>query len=390
MRPPALIGLFFALACATVCLAAAWAHAAEPYTPGFRTLGEWQAQPALRLDINVWYPSHRSARELSYVPWTIRAARNAKAAEGRFPLLLLSHATPGTRFSYHTVAAWLASCGFVVAAPTHAGDCMDNMDDLFTWNQLARRVADLSSTLDILLADKELSASIDPQRVGLLGYGAGATAALLMGGALPDCASAWPGYCARAGAGDAYCGPGVRGRIDALCATFPLTRSLADQRIKAIAAVSPGYGMLFGPDSFRWFYPPLLLVAADRERIDRAELHARPLARLLGSRARILELTEADTGALMSTCPPRVAAELPELCLSTPPETRAALHRRLNNALADFFLHYLGSNAHVPVIAPPPDLTPPAPDKAAQRTQAAEPAAKQQKRRGRQGRTARP
>ena len=349
-----------ALAAVLLLLPPCAGHAAEAYKPAFRTLGEALTEPPLRLDINVWYPGTRQPRELRYTPWTLYAARNGRPAEGRFPLLLLSHATPGTRFSYHDTAARLAARGFVVAAPAHAHDSMHNMDDLFTWPQLENRTKELSATIRILLEDKELAACIDPGRIGVLGFGTGAPAALRHGGALPDCAPG-SGYCARAGAGDAYCDPWVREKIDAMCAAFPLGRSPADPRIRAVAAVAPGYGMLFGPTSFRHFYPPLLLVVAGAEKLDRAELHAGSIARVPGLKATVLELPQADTGALMAPCPPRIASELPELCLSVTPETRAALAHRLDGALAEFFLRHLGSSAHVPVIPAPPDLTPPAP-----------------------------
>ena len=355
-----------------------YGRSAEAYKPAFRTLGELAGEPSLRLDINVWYPGLRPPRELSYSPWTIYAARNGRPAEGRFPLLLLSHATPGTRFSYHDTAARLAARGFVVAAPAHARDSMHNMDDLFTWAQLENRVKELSAAIDVLLADKELSASIDPRRIGVLGFGSGGSAALLLGGALPDCAP-WADYCARAQPADAYCNPWVRGKIDAICQGFPLRKSLADPRIKAVASVAPGYGLLFGPESFRHFYPPLLLVVAGAEKVDRPELHAGAIARLPGLKATVLDLPQADTGALMAPCPPSVAAELPELCLSVSAETRAGLSRRLDAALTEFFLRHLGNAAHVPHIPDPPDLTPPAPEPVA-------PVApvKTKKRRGRQ------
>ena len=92
------------------------------YNPGFRTLGFWQQESGIRVDVNVWYPSVRAPRSLSYAPWTIRGARNGKPVPGRFPLILLSHPSSGTRFSFHDTAAALAARGFVVAArpPTPA------------------------------------------------------------------------------------------------------------------------------------------------------------------------------------------------------------------------------------------------------------------------------
>ena len=108
------------------------ANAADNYMVGFRTLGQSAPDTGLRLAVNVWYPSVRPPRDLNYAPWEISASRAGKAVDGRFPLLLLSHDTAGTRFSYHDTAAWLASLGFVVVAPNHPGDNMDNMDNLLT------------------------------------------------------------------------------------------------------------------------------------------------------------------------------------------------------------------------------------------------------------------
>ncbi len=336
------------------------AVAADSYQVGFRTLGQWSADANLRLDVNIWYPSVRPPRTLNYAPWTVSAARNGKAVEGRFPLLLLSHASPGTRFSYHDTAARMASYGFVVAAPTHARDCMDDMSLLFTWRQLESRVRELSGVIDLLLNDAELAASIDKNRIGLLGFGTGGAAALLLGGALPDCLS-WPDYCARAGQQDIYCNRWARDRMDGICHSLPLTKSLADPRIKAVAAVAPGFGMLFSSASFRYFHPPLLLIAAENDAMNRSELHVGSIARLMNGKAPYVSLPRADTGALMAPCPESLAAELPELCRSVSVEERNVIHQQMDDALSDFFLHFLGNDKNLPTIPPPPDLTPPQP-----------------------------
>ena len=287
------------LAVLIFCLVAALPHgvrAAESYQVGFCTLGSWSADKNLRLDVNVWYPSVRPPRDLSYPPWEFSAARGGKAVEGRFPLLLLSHDTAGTRFSYHDTASWLASRGFVVAAPTHARDNLDHMEDLLTWSQLQTRAQELSGVIDLLLADPETASSVDADRIGVLGFGAGGAAALLLGGALPDC-TAWNSYCGMAGRNDLYCNPWARTRMDKLCQSLPLTKSLADPRVRAVAAVAPGFGMLFSRAAFRWFYPPLLLVAAQNDQNNPPALHARHIYKNMEKKPRWLYLPGADAAA---------------------------------------------------------------------------------------------
>lgn len=311
----------------------------------------------MRLDVNIWYPAQRQAKELNYPPWLIEGAANARPAPGRFPLLIISHATPADRFAYHGLAARLARNGFIVVCPNHGHDYMDNMDDMFTWEQLARRAKEIEKALGLALAEKDLEACADRGRIGLIGFGSGATVALLMGGALPTC-EIWPGYCASAGAADPYCSPWAREKMGELCATFPLRESLAWPAIKAIAAIAPGFGMIFGADSFKYFYPPLLLVAAGKDNFNKAWLHCEPIAKLLGSRARFLDLPEADAGALISDCPSGLAQELPELCLSVSPETKKAIQNKLSETLLAFFSHYLVVTGNLPKIPEPPDLKP--------------------------------
>lgn len=330
---------------------------AAGYQVGFRTIGQWQVENALRLDVNIWYPSVRAPRELDYPPWTIEAARGGKPVEGRFPVIILSHASPGARFSYHQTAAWLAMHGFVVAAPTHAVDSMYNMDALFTWRQFRTRATDISTTLNILQKSPDLAPMTDMNRVGVIGYGAGGLAALLTGGALPDCGSR-NNYCMSVERQDMYCNPWAAEKLDALCARLPLRKSLADTRVKAVAAVSPAFSLLLSQRSLRYYYPPTLLVAGGAEVEDRPDT-IRMLASWFPRPVEMLLIDDADAGAFMSPCPPVLLEDLPELCGSVTPDERVRILETLHAALLDFFVRHLGNEAHIPAIPPPPAVETP-------------------------------
>lgn len=332
------------------------AGAAE-YQAGFRTLGAWTENPATRLDLNVWYPCKRSATNINITPWIVYASHNARCAEGKFPLLALSHPTSGTRFSYHDLGSRLARAGFVVVAPTHARDCVENMDDLFTWNQLKHRVEEINEAIRLIVADASLGEHVERNSIGIIGFGAGGTAALLMGGALPNCET-WQNYRKHAGEDDPYADARASAKIDGICAQLPLKSSLANPDVRAVAAVSPGFGMLFNADSFKYFYPAALLVSAGREKFNRSEIHVESIARALGKKARFLDLPDADTGALMADCPPSLRREMAELCLSAPQEIKTRLRGELQGALVTFFKRYLQNPEERPQIPAPPDLNP--------------------------------
>lgn len=329
----------------------------ETLHPGIKTIGIWLPDANVRLNVNVWYPSVRKATLVNYNPWKIIAARNGKEAVGRFPLLLLSHDSSGERFSHHSLAALLARSGFVVVAPTHHGDNTNNMQNLFSLQQLTQRVAQLKTTLDTVLQHPETMHSIDPDRIGILGFGTGGTAALLMGGALLS-KDGWADYCAKAGSADSYCAPWAAGRMNTLVQGLPLKASLADQRIKAVAAIAPAYGMLFTKQSLQYFYPPLLLVRAENDSVNRSPWHVDALRGLFAKVPQFYVLPGADAASLTAPCPPAFQRDLPEQCNSVSPAERTTIHSHLERVVSKFFLQILGDRTNLPTIPPPPDLTP--------------------------------
>lgn len=333
------------------------ARAAEQFQPGFKTIGVWLAQDNLRLDINIWYPSVRRPSDVVYAPWELRVARNGREIEGRFPLLLLSHDSSETRFSHHETAAMLARYGFVVAALTHSGDNANAMQSLFTLRQLQDRVRQGKAALDVLLHHPDISASIDPSRIGVLGFGVGGTTALMLGGALPT-ANGWLNYCEQTTEGDPYCTPWARPRMEQFVHALPLKESPADTRIKAVAAVAPAYGMLFGPESLRYLYPPTLIVKAGADSINRAPLHADAL-HAAKPEAAFAVIEGAESSTLMSACPPSMRKDIPELCGNASPAQRRRAHKQLQTQLGQFFLKNLGQTDNLPQIPPPPQLSPP-------------------------------
>jgi len=107
----------------------------------------------------------------------------APAPGGPWPLLVFSHCHECVRFSAFSVAEHLASHGFVVAAPDHAGNTLFDglagdhaaLDDAF----LQIRRADLGAVLDALLGGAPevpaaLHGLVDPARVGAFGHSFGA------------------------------------------------------------------------------------------------------------------------------------------------------------------------------------------------------------------------
>lgn len=320
------------------------AQAEGQYTPGFQTLGIWEQERNLRLDVALWYPARKAPFDVQYDEWIFSVARGAAPVPGKRPLVILSHDTSGSRFTLHFLADALARCGFVVAALTHAGDNMDNMAHLFSLNQPVGRVRELKALLDVLLETKNTAAMIDAARVSVVGVGPGATAALLLvGGRLDD--SGWAGYCRRAGASDPYCSSWVSERMTHMAeAIVGLdAKPLADPRIRAVVLVAPAYGMLFSRESLADVRLPLLLLRADLDQVNRGPHHALHIRDALPTPPEFFVLEHTDKPSLMAPCSSALTQLMPDLCLPSPAAHSQNSRRQLNDRVSRFLLDRLGA-----------------------------------------------
>lgn len=214
-----IVGLL--LVCALLCQplnSQAWPYSKPKKYAAMFSLGGWCRDYSERLEIAVWIPGTKPEVYTEFEGWPLlRFGGKVPEPTHKYPLILISHDSMGNRFSLHDLAEALAREGFVVAAPTHGGDNMDDMSKAFTFDALLGKPRQLVLTLETLLDSSDFSPYIDARRIGVIGVGVGAAAALQLGGAAPK-ANGWAGYCADASPDDSYCQPVIRQLMDTLVA----------------------------------------------------------------------------------------------------------------------------------------------------------------------------
>ena len=154
---------------------------APRHKAGFKLLMAVDESGEKSVEFILWYPGKKTESDVSLGAWTLRGGRNASPASGKFPLLIISHDTGANKLSYHDTARQLAAAGFVVAAPTHKGDNDRDMSKAYTAEQIFGRAEEISLLVDFL-SRNEYKDFIDTSRIGVLGAGSGAAAALILAG----------------------------------------------------------------------------------------------------------------------------------------------------------------------------------------------------------------
>jgi predicted dienelactone hydrolase len=166
-----------------------------------------------RLAVTVWYPAQRTAvsgtvyrypttpvesvpagRVPAMVAVPGQATRDAAAAAGRWPLVVLSHGFGNRALMFSDLAEHLASKGYVVAAIDH-GDLADLAVSrpLAFLNNVIHRAADQRLVIAELARRAGTGAGVwghaDGARIALVGYSMGGFGALATAGAAYDAAS---------------------------------------------------------------------------------------------------------------------------------------------------------------------------------------------------------
>lgn len=325
--------LFAPLLMATVTAAAALAILPAPalaaeqmYQVGFEQIAIPDADHVPIAAI-IWYPTAAEARDIQVGPVAIKAVPSGPIARSGLPMVIISHGTGAGAISHIDTAIALAQAGFVVVTPTHSGDNYQDESNVGKPAWLADRSRHIVRTIDFMLGRWREASNIDNNKIGIFGFSAGATTALIAIGGEPDLGRLAP-HCAK--------------QSEFACRLFPAPDAAIgnpswshDPRISAAAIAAPGLGFLFGPDSLAKVKTPVQIWAGSDDEIVPYASNTANVRALLPETTEYRQVQDAGHLSFLAPCPdPSV---MPAICTDKPGFDRTAFHAELNAALITFF-----------------------------------------------------
>lgn len=270
---------------------------------GFTDLQYIDENRSRELTLYIWYPTDETETvtlfEDNAVFRGFSAIENAPVSDSIYPLIVLSHGSGGNSANQGWLAVELARQGAIVVAMNHPGSTSRDSapaTNILTWN----RPADVSFVLDSLLADEQFSASIDPDRIAIVGHSLGGYTALAVGGAELSL-DKFIDYC------DGFsnspdCMFFNRGGVDLTQVDRTMfERSNRDERVKAIVSIDPAYARSFEADSLATL-TDTLLIAPTSEKGTKNDLHVAKLAKELAPTHEFVELEGAQHFTFLPEC----------------------------------------------------------------------------------------
>lgn len=281
-----------------------------------------------RLAVRIWYPNQPD---------------HADAVLGmHLPLIVISHGAGGSNDNHVDTAEALAQAGFVVAAVTHTGDNYRDLSYVRQRKQLVERPRQLARTIDYLLTTWHAHQQLDASRIGMFGFSAGAFAALIMAGGVPDLRLVTQHCEASPNAWD--CQYLRRNNVPMQPAAAELTTKwIQDTRIKAAVIAAPALGYTFEPQGLATVHIPIQLWDGGLDHI--VDNSADIVRRLLPAAPDFHREDKAAHYSFLTPCSPTLREIIHTLIpLGTEPICddpsgfdREQFHRTFNSEVVKFF-----------------------------------------------------
>jgi len=304
------------------------------------------------LDSRIYYPTEDSGPQhvlaANPVFAGIPSRINAPVAQGRFPLVILSHGSGGNNVSQAWLAKALVEQGIIVAAANHPGSTTGNSlpaQSARLWLQ----TEDMSALIGAMLDDARWSQRIDANAIGVIGHSKGGYSAIALVGGRLDLRQFIHG-CHRA-PHSANCQFYTQAKVELRqLSAQRFNHDYQDRRVRFAIALDPGMAPYLLPASLGSLSAPLLIVEAQRYLATADGLGGASLAKYAGRHPiTSVQIPDSSHFDFLPLCTPRAKTVLAQegesfICDSTTAQ-RAAVHQQTIATVLQFIHPWLTRTA---------------------------------------------
>jgi predicted dienelactone hydrolase len=301
---------------------------------GVRTLKYEDAKRQRPILVELWYPTQQSGPlDVPSDPVWIhpKEIRDVPVAEGRHPLIMMSHGHGGDRRDRSWLAEYLVKSGFIVASVEHHGNSWRSYNPLLSL-RFWERARDISFAIDQLMKEKGLKDKINPSKIGFVGYSLGGMTGLALAGAkaknVKEIIKLQQEH---------------HREIDAELVDqidfSEAQQSFADRRVKAMVLLTPA-AFIYPPQSLKDVKIPVALVASEGDEVLPFEEHAlKIMTHLVPTKLKLLKTSHYVFLNRVS----KIGKDVVRQDLHTDPiETdRITVHKEVGVFASDFFKEQL-------------------------------------------------
>jgi len=309
-------------------------EAASSSNVGYRRVEIQDIVTGETFPVVIWYPTSAQPSVFEFGPYTMRVARDATPADGKFGLVVISHGSGGGALDHRDLAMALASGGYVVAAPMHPRDNFQDMSGVGSVSVWTGRPKQVSRVIDRILEDKALSPHILRERIGVVGHSSGGYTALAVAGAKPSM-NALVQHCKGIPEDARFCSFGGAAAREAGQKGGDIP-DVHDRRVRAIVLLAP-HGALFTDEALSNLVVPVRIYGAERDDLTPVKYHAERLAKALAAKAEYVLIKGAGHFSFIASFPDALRSSAGEVGQDPQGFDRNAMHETLNLEIVAFF-----------------------------------------------------
>lgn len=224
-------------------------------------VGVCDEQNAITFSTLVMYPTNTASTPVAFGPFSLDVAMDAPIAEGRFPVVMISHGSGGSNLTHRTLSMHLAMNGFVVCMPEHPFNNRHNNDLQYTLQNMIYRPRHLRMAIDEVCSHAQFKNYVNCESVAIIGHSVGGYTALALAGGAPH-TQALAGLCQKPASADEPYWIGLLRKNGLASQPIAVT---ADRRVKALVLFGPDVSLFMSEGALREVHAPVLLLVAEKD-----------------------------------------------------------------------------------------------------------------------------